>query len=150
MENLTDAETKLAPAIAAKMEQADFDVMFISGVGEVFPFVRSHTVLNNLQRFAKAQPTVMFFPGDYSHSLKDGASLDLFVRLPVSLLFSIGLSIVRDDDLDQPIVLGHVVVPQINSIVYEEAKDTLLPQMQQLSDYVNKHQAFLQLPSKLE
>ena len=81
LENLTDAETKLAPAIAAKMEQAEFDVMFISGVGEVFPFIRSHTVLNNLQRFAKEHPTVMFFPGDYSHSLEDGASLDLFGRL---------------------------------------------------------------------
>jgi len=81
LENLTDAETKLAPAIASTMNSTEFDVMFLSGVGEVFPYIRSHTVLNNLQRIAKSKPTVMFFPGNYSHSLEDGASLDLFGRL---------------------------------------------------------------------
>lgn len=78
LQSLTDAETKLAPAITKKMDESEFDVMFISGVGEVFPYIRSHTVLNNLQRVAKAKPTIMFFPGQYSHSLEEGASLDLF------------------------------------------------------------------------
>jgi len=79
--NLTDAEKKLAPAIADKICNAEFDVLFLSGVGEVFPYIRSHTVLNNLQSVAKSHPMVMFFPGDYSHSLEEGASLDLFGRL---------------------------------------------------------------------
>ena len=81
LQNLTDAETKLAPAIAQKIRESEFDVLFLSGVGEVFPYIRSHTVLNNLQSVAKSHPMVMFFPGDYSHSLEDGASLDLFGRL---------------------------------------------------------------------
>jgi hypothetical protein len=81
LQNLTDAETKLAPAIASKISESEFDVLFLSGVGEVFPYIRSHTVLNNLQSVAKSHPMVMFFPGDYSHSLEDGASLDLFGRL---------------------------------------------------------------------
>lgn len=79
--NLTDSETKLAPAIADKIRASEFDVLFLSGVGEVFPYIRSHTVLNNLQSVAKSHPMVMFFPGDYSHSLEEGASLDLFGRL---------------------------------------------------------------------
>ena len=69
------------PAIAEKMRQREFDVMFITGVGEVFPYIRSHNVLNNLQSTAKEQPTVMFFPGDYTHSVEAGASLDLFGKL---------------------------------------------------------------------
>lgn len=81
LQNLTDAETKLAPAIANKISESEFDVLFLAGVGEVFPYIRSHTVLNNLQSVAKSHPMVMFFPGDYSHSLEDGASLDLFGRL---------------------------------------------------------------------
>ncbi len=81
LQSLTDAETKLAPAIEAKINDAEFEVMFLTGVGEVFPYIRSHTVLNNLQRVAKERPTIMFFPGDYSHSLEEGASLDLFGRL---------------------------------------------------------------------
>lgn len=81
LQNLTDAESKLAPAIAEKIQQSDFDILFLSGVGEVYPYIRSHTVLNNLQRVAKSHPMVMFFPGEYSHSLEEGASLDLFGRL---------------------------------------------------------------------
>jgi len=63
------------------MRQQEFDVMFITGVGEVFPYIRSHNVLNNLQSTAKDRPTVMFFPGEYTQSLESGASLDLFGRL---------------------------------------------------------------------
>ena len=63
------------------MAEQAFDILFITGVGEVFPYIRSHTVLNNLQSTAKDHPTLMFFPGEYTHSLETGASLDLFGRL---------------------------------------------------------------------
>ncbi len=76
-----DSEAHLVPAMAQKIRAIDFDVMFITGVGEVFPYIRSHNVLNNLQSTAKEKPTVMFFPGTYTHSLSEGASLDLFGRL---------------------------------------------------------------------
>ena len=81
LQGVLDPETHLIPAMAEKMRQREFDVMFITGVGEVFPYIRSHTVLNNLQSTAKDRPTVMFFPGEYIHSLEHGASLDLFGRL---------------------------------------------------------------------
>jgi len=81
LQSVLDPETHLIPSIAKKMAEGEFDVMFITGVGEVFPYIRSHTVLNNLQSTAKDKPTIMFFPGEYKHSLEDGASLDLFGRL---------------------------------------------------------------------
>ena len=81
LQGVLDPETHLIPAIAAKLADAAFDVLFLSGVGEVFPYIRSHNVLNNLQSTAKDKPTVMFFPGVYTHSLESGASLDLFGRL---------------------------------------------------------------------
>jgi hypothetical protein len=81
LQGVLDPETHLVPAIAEKMEAAHFDVMFITGVGPVFPYIRSHNVLNNLQSTATEQPTVMFFPGTYTQSLESGASLDLFGRL---------------------------------------------------------------------
>ena len=56
----------------------DYDVLFLCGIGEVFPYIRSHNVLNNLQSTAKDKPTVLFFPGEYRHSLAQGASLELF------------------------------------------------------------------------
>lgn len=81
LQGVLDPESHLVPAIADKLSSTDFDVMFLSGVGEVFPYIRSHNVLNNLQSTAKDKPTVMFFPGSYTHSLETGASLDLFGRL---------------------------------------------------------------------
>ncbi|WP_353176987.1 DUF1788 domain-containing protein [Salinisphaera sp. T5B8] len=81
LQGVLDPEAHLVPAIAAKLQSVEFDVLFLSGVGEVFPYIRSHNVLNNLQSTAKDQPTVMFFPGSYTHSLETGASLDLFGRL---------------------------------------------------------------------
>jgi hypothetical protein len=81
LQSMLDIETGLTPAIEEKMNRSEFQVMFISGVGEVFPYIRSHNVLNNLQKTAKEKPTVMFFPGEYTHSLESGASLELFGRL---------------------------------------------------------------------
>ena len=81
LQGILDAETVIVPEIARRMSEAEFDVLFINGVGEVYPYIRSHNVLNNLQKVAKEKPTVMFFPGEYTHSLEKGASLDLFGRL---------------------------------------------------------------------
>lgn len=81
LQGVLDPAAHLVPAIAARLESTEFEVLFLSGVGEVFPYIRSHNVLNNLQSAAKEKPTVMFFPGDYSHSLESGASLDLFGKL---------------------------------------------------------------------
>lgn len=81
LQSMLDVETVLTPAIEEIMDASEFAVMFISGVGEVFPYIRSHNVLNNLQKTAKEKPTVMFFPGEYTHSLESGASLELFGRL---------------------------------------------------------------------
>jgi hypothetical protein len=81
LQGVLDPETHLVPAIAERLLAATYDVLFLSGVGEVFPYIRSHNVLNNLQSTAKDRPTVMFFPGSYTHELATGASLDLFGRL---------------------------------------------------------------------
>lgn len=81
LQNVLDSEDHLIPAIAEKISRSEFEAMIISGVGEVFPYIRSHNVLNNLQSTAKDKPTVMFFPGAYTHSLGAGSSLDLFGRL---------------------------------------------------------------------
>lgn len=81
LQGILDVENVVIPIIAAKIERNEFDVLFLSGVGEVFPYIRSHNVLNNLQSTAKDKPTVMFFPGAYTHSIESGASLDLFGKL---------------------------------------------------------------------
>lgn len=63
----------LMPFVKKKIEESDAKVYFLTGIGLVFPYIRSHNVLNNLQNIAKEAPTVAFFPGDYN-----GHSLNLF------------------------------------------------------------------------
>jgi len=81
LQGILDTETVLIPEIVKNMEAASYDVIFITGVGEVFPYIRSHNILNNLQRVAKHEPTLLFFPGRYNHSMAGGASLRLFDKL---------------------------------------------------------------------
>lgn len=56
-----------------KEQMSNFNVVLITGVGKVYPFVRSHNLLNNLQEVLDKTPVIMFFPGEY-----DGQSLQLF------------------------------------------------------------------------
>ena len=63
----------LVPKIKEIINPSNSKVYFLTGIGLVFPFIRSHNILNNLQSVAKESPTVAFFPGDYN-----GHTLNLF------------------------------------------------------------------------
>jgi hypothetical protein len=52
------------------------DLVLVSGVGNVWPLVRSHNLLNNLQTVMGRTPLVMFYPGRY-----DGQTLRLFGKV---------------------------------------------------------------------
>lgn len=74
------AQLRRAASPEAFLERMDYrphlpgrDVLFVTGVGKVHPFLRSHNMLNNMQhRFADI-PVVMFYPGSYN-----GQTLSLF------------------------------------------------------------------------
>jgi hypothetical protein len=63
----------LMPRVKQYIDESKANVYFLTGIGLVFPYIRSHTILNNLQSVAKESPTVAFFPGEYN-----GHSLNLF------------------------------------------------------------------------
>lgn len=58
-------------------EHAQGDVVLLSGVGEVFPFMRIHALLEALQPYFTGIPIVVLYPGDY-----DGHHVKLFGKLP--------------------------------------------------------------------
>lgn len=49
------------------------DILLITGVGKVYPFMRSHNILDNLQHIFSDIPVVMLYPGTYN-----GQELSLF------------------------------------------------------------------------
>ncbi|MEV6120050.1 DUF1788 domain-containing protein [Streptomyces sp. NPDC052077] len=81
LQGMLDPQDHLAPAVRARLAGDDFDVLFLTGIGEVFPYIRSHNVLNNLQSVVTGRPMLLFFPGHYRQSDTLGSSLVLFGRL---------------------------------------------------------------------
>lgn len=49
------------------------DVLFLTGIGKVYPFMRSHKMLDSMQQAFSDIPIVMFYPGEFN-----GQSLILF------------------------------------------------------------------------
>ena len=58
-------------------DHAPGDVVLLTGVGEVFPFMRIHALLEGLQPYFTGVPIVVLYPGDY-----DGHHVKLFGKLP--------------------------------------------------------------------
>lgn len=79
LEKIKGFASNLAFADAINMEaQKPGDILLITGIGEVFPFVRLHSILNALQpKNVKRIPIVALYPGDY-----DGREVILFNKLP--------------------------------------------------------------------
>jgi len=69
-------ESKIAAIFAETAKPNEHDLVLVSGVGSVFPMMRTHTLLNNLHPLIGLTPLVLFYPGRY-----DGQSLRLFGKL---------------------------------------------------------------------
>jgi Domain of unknown function (DUF1788) len=61
------------PEIHKRLAESSQKIIFLTGIGAAFPFIRSHTILNNLQTLVDDLPLVLFFPGTYNNQ-----SLTLF------------------------------------------------------------------------
>lgn len=48
-------------------------IIFLTGIGQVFPLLRAHTILNTMTQVIDEYPVIMFYPGEY-----DGLSLKAF------------------------------------------------------------------------
>ena len=71
----------LAERYEQAFEDGDADIVFITGIGAAYPYVRGHTLLNNLQGRIEGSPLVLFFPGTYAQSSASGSSMRLFDRI---------------------------------------------------------------------
>ncbi len=66
-------ESRLAQVFAEVAQPGEHDLVLMSGVGSVWPLLRSHSLLNNLHPVMGNTPLVMFYPGKY-----DQLTLQLF------------------------------------------------------------------------
>ncbi|EKD47047.1 MAG: hypothetical protein ACD_66C00245G0002 [uncultured bacterium] len=56
---------KLCAYIVESYKLDETDIIFISGVGAAWPFIRAHSILSELQNHISSKPVVLFYPGNY-------------------------------------------------------------------------------------
>lgn len=64
-DDILSAET-LCEFLVQSNDLKSSKVVLVSGVGSCWPFVRAHTILNNLQNFVGKTPVILFYPGQYT------------------------------------------------------------------------------------
>ena len=73
LQNIASPEAFLAKMKYEPMQHGD--VLFLIGVGAVFPFMRAHIMLETMQEAFAMIPIVLFYPGSFN-----GQDLNLFER----------------------------------------------------------------------
>jgi hypothetical protein len=75
LQGMLDPHDHLAPAIRTRLDEMPSKMVFLTGIGEVFPFIRTHTVLENLQSVVVGRPMLAWFPGTYEFTYTAGHQL---------------------------------------------------------------------------
>ncbi len=81
LRNYSDPQTHLIPRLMKAIGH-DNQITLLTGVGRVYPFLRTHTILESLQPAMLPHPVVMFFPGEYTQEVGGGSHLRLFGTHP--------------------------------------------------------------------
>ena len=76
LQNVADPTSALVPKLIAEL--GDSQISLITGSGQVYPFLRTHSILEALQPAMVRHPVVIFFPGEYAQDADGGSTLRLF------------------------------------------------------------------------
>lgn len=76
-----DNETEFAPKVASLINDNVPDLVLMNGIGEAYPFVRVHTLLEKLPTLLRRLvPIVVFYPGNFD-KITGSSALQLFGKL---------------------------------------------------------------------
>jgi hypothetical protein len=82
LQNYSDPKTHMIPRLIRAIEGDGGKLTLITGPGRIFPFLRTHTILESLQPAMLRHPVVIFFPGEYAQDPSGGSHLRLFGSIP--------------------------------------------------------------------
>ncbi len=82
LQNYSDPKTRLIPRFMRAIGDDGTQLTLVTGAGRVYPFLRTHTILESLQPAMLRHPVVLFFPGEYTQDPEGGSQLRLFGSLP--------------------------------------------------------------------
>jgi hypothetical protein len=72
----------MIPRLIRAIEGDGAQLTLITGPGRIYPFLRTHTILESLQPAMLRHPVVIFFPGEYAQDPTGGSHLRLFGSIP--------------------------------------------------------------------
>lgn len=67
LDSILDIKEVIIPRISSIISENNPDFVLIIGVGRVYPFIRSHGILNNIEELANNCNLILFFPGEYNN-----------------------------------------------------------------------------------
>jgi hypothetical protein len=82
LQNYSDPKTHMIPRLIRAIEGDGAQLTLVTGPGRIFPFLRTHTILESLQPAMFRHPVVIFFPGEYVQDPTGGSHLRLFGSIP--------------------------------------------------------------------
>jgi len=82
LQNYSDPKTHLIPRLIKAIDDGATQLTLVTGPGRIYPFLRTHTILESLQPAMFRHPVVIFFPGEYSQDIGGGSHLRLFGSIP--------------------------------------------------------------------
>ncbi|MFZ5367020.1 MAG: DUF1788 domain-containing protein [Spirochaetota bacterium] len=81
MVRMLPPDSVIVPAIQNEANDKNAQIVILWQAGEVYPYIRAHEILSNLQSTLSDRPVVLFFPGEYLTSEREGYKLKLFGNL---------------------------------------------------------------------
>jgi hypothetical protein len=82
LQNYSDPKAHLVPRLLREIGSDGTQLTLVTGSGRVFPFLRTHTILESLQPAMLRHPVIIFFPGEYDQDPIGGSHLRLFGSIP--------------------------------------------------------------------
>jgi len=82
LRNYSDPKVHLIPRLSEAILSENTQLTLITGSGRIYPFLRTHTVLESIQPVLVRHPVVIFFPGQYEQDQFGGSLLRLFGSIP--------------------------------------------------------------------
>lgn len=76
LDSVLDIKTVIIPRIQSLIAEKEPKFVFIHAIGRVYPFLRSHGILNNIDELTAGSNLIFFFPGEYNN-----LQLKLFGRI---------------------------------------------------------------------
>ena len=77
LRNIAEPNAALVPKLIQEIGEEN-QVSLITGSGRIYPFLRTHSILEALQPAMVKHPFVIFFPGEYNQESDGGSFLRLF------------------------------------------------------------------------